>query len=194
MLDSSGAAIVGASIAVRNVGTAFTRNLTSDSQGRYFASELPIGDYEVEALNPGFQTVVRRGIRLTVGSQPVVDLQLPVGQGEETVNVTGELSQVETTSGTLSSLVNQTQMRELPLNGRNYEQLILLAPGALSYPAGVTGLSQRLDSEDSQNQRKYRGRDGKLSHMDSLKCGEHGESFPLNLPLRSAFPGGLFCL
>ena len=98
VLDPSGAAIVGASIAVRNVGTAFTRNLTSDSQGRYFAAELPIGEYEVEALNPGFQTVVRRGIRLTVGSQPLVDLQLPVGQGEETVNVTGELSQVETTS------------------------------------------------------------------------------------------------
>ena len=169
VLDPSGAAIVGASIAVRNVGTAFTRNLTSDSQGRYFAAELPIGEYEVEALNPGFQTVVRRGIRLTVGSQPVVDLQLPVGQGEETVNVTGELSQVETTSGTLSSLVNQTQMRELPLNGRNYEQLILLAPGALSYPAGGSsalvgrastfsisgsrpeGYGMLLDGENTQN-------------------------------------------
>ena len=79
---------------------------------------------------------MRRGISLTVGSRPVVDLQLPIGQAAETVSVTGEISQVETTSSSVSSLVNQTQMRELPLNGRNFEQLILLAPGALSYPAG----------------------------------------------------------
>ncbi|PYS29395.1 MAG: hypothetical protein DMG11_09180 [Acidobacteria bacterium] len=79
---------------------------------------------------------MRRGIPLTVGSRPVIDLQLPIGQAEETISVTGDLSQVETTSSSVSSLVNQTQMRELPLNGRNFEQLILLAPGALSYPAG----------------------------------------------------------
>src|SRR5215471_9565834 len=134
--DPTGAAIPGASITVKNVGTAFTRTVISDDQGRYVAPELPIGEYEVQASLAGFQTVVRRGISLTVGSQRVVDLTLPVGQTEETVSVTGEISQVETTSSSVSSLVNETQMRELPLNGRNFEQLILLAPGALSYPAG----------------------------------------------------------
>src|SRR2546426_1890971 len=136
VLDPTGAAIPGASISVRNVGTAFTRSVISDDQGRYVAPELPIGEYEVQASLAGFQTVVRRGIPLTVGSRPVIDLQLPIGQAEETISVTGDLSQVETTSSSVSSLVNQTQMRELPLNGRNFEQLILLAPGALSYPAG----------------------------------------------------------
>jgi outer membrane receptor protein involved in Fe transport len=136
VLDPTGAAIPGASITVRNIGTAFTRTVISDDQGRYVAPELPIGEYEVQASLAGFQTVVRRGISLTVGSRPVVDLQLPIGQAAETVSVTGEISQVETTSSSVSSLVNQTQMRELPLNGRNFEQLILLAPGALSYPAG----------------------------------------------------------
>src|SRR5215475_12245655 len=136
VLDPTGAAIPGASITVKNVGTAFTRTVISDDQGRYLAPELPIGEYEVQASLAGFQTVVRRGISLTVGSRPVVDLQLPIGQAAETVSVTGEISQVETTSSSVSSLVNQTQMRELPLNGRNFEQLILLAPGALSYPAG----------------------------------------------------------
>src|SRR5882762_8577935 len=136
VLDPTGAAIPGASITVRNVGTAFTRSVISDDQGRYVAPELPIGEYEVQASLAGFQTVVRRGIPLTVGSRPVIDLQLPIGQAEETISVTGDLSQVETTSSSVSTLVNQTQMRELPLNGRNFEQLILLAPGALSYPAG----------------------------------------------------------
>src|SRR5436853_7436606 len=80
VLDPSGAAIAGASITVRNVGTAFTRTVLSDDQGRYVVPELPIGDYELQASLSGFQTVARRGIALTVGSRPVIDLQLPIGQ------------------------------------------------------------------------------------------------------------------
>src|SRR6266581_227268 len=134
--DPTGAAVPGASITVKNIGTAFSRAVISDDQGRYVAPELPIGEYEVQGSLAGFQTVVRRGIVLTVGSRPVVDLQLPIGQAAETISVTEEVSAVETTSSSVSSLVNQTQMREMPLNGRNFEQLILLAPTAVSYPAG----------------------------------------------------------
>src|SRR4029077_14779087 len=76
------------------------------------------------------------GVILTVGSLPVADFQLTVGQTEQTVNVEGDVSQVETETSSLSSLINESQVRELPLNGRNFEQLILLAPGAISYPAG----------------------------------------------------------
>src|SRR5262249_26076136 len=136
VLDPSGAAIAGAKVTVRNTGTGLTRSLTVDAQGHYLIPDLPIGDYEVQGSQTGFQTVVRKGLTLTVGAQPVVDLQLPIGQAEQTVNVTTEVSQVETTSAAVSALVNQTQMRELPLNGRNIEQLILLAPGAVTYPAG----------------------------------------------------------
>jgi len=136
VFDPTGAAIPGASITVKNVGTSFTRTIVSDDQGRYLAPELPIGVYEVQGSLAGFQTVVRRGIELTVGSHPVVDLHMAIGKAEETISVTGDISQVETTSSAVSTLVNQTQMRELPLNGRNFEQLILLAPGAQSYPAG----------------------------------------------------------
>ncbi len=66
----------------------------------------------------------------------MIDLQLAVGQSTQTVTVSAEASQVETTNASVSSLVNSTQMRELPLNGRNFEQLVLLAPGVSSYPAG----------------------------------------------------------
>src|SRR5438876_10605935 len=84
VLDPTGAAIAGASIAVRNVGTAFSQTVVSNDQGRYLVPDLPIGEYEVQGSLPGFQTVVRRGIQLTVGSRPVVDLLLPIGKTEET--------------------------------------------------------------------------------------------------------------
>ena len=134
--DTSGAAVPGATVNAKNNGTGITRSTMSDTQGRYSLPDLAIGDYDVQATKMGFQTVVRKGVNLTVGSLPVADFQLPVGQAEQTVNVEGQVSSVETETSSLSSLINQDQMRELPLNGRNFEQLILLAPGAISYPAG----------------------------------------------------------
>ncbi|HWF08900.1 MAG TPA: carboxypeptidase regulatory-like domain-containing protein [Bryobacteraceae bacterium] len=134
--DSTGAALPDAAISAKNTGTGVIRNTTSDGQGRYTLPDLAIGQYDVEAKKMGFQTVTRRSVTLTVGSLPVADFQLPVGQTEQTVNVEGAVSAVETETSSVSSLVNQSQMRELPLNGRNFEQLILLAPGAVSYPAG----------------------------------------------------------
>jgi len=136
VLDPSGAGIPGATVTVRNTGTGLSRSLTSDVQGHYLVPDLPIGQYDVQGTHAGFQTVVRKSIELTVGAQPVIDLQLPVGQAEQTVNVTGEVSQVETTTAAMSTLVNTTQMHELPLNGRNVEQLILLSPGVIAYPSG----------------------------------------------------------
>ena len=136
VVDPSGAAVPGAAITAKNNGTGITRATESDSQGRYSLADLAIGDYDVQASKMGFRTVVKKNITLTVGAAPVSDFTLPVGSAAETVNVEANVSQVETESATLSSLVGQSQMRELPLNGRNFEQLILLAPGAVSYPAG----------------------------------------------------------
>jgi hypothetical protein len=120
VVDSSGAAIPAASVEMRNTGTGVKRETTSDGQGRYNIPDLPIGDYEIQATKMGFQTVLQKGITLDVGRSPVIDLQLPVGRSEQTVNVETTISQVETTTSAVSSLVNQTQMRELPLNGRNF--------------------------------------------------------------------------
>ena len=134
--DSSGAAVPGASIEIRNTATGAVRTVVTDSQGRYNVPDLNIGTYELRGSKTGFETTVRSNVILTVGSAPVVDVQLPVGQATQTVTVSAEASQVETTTATVSSLVNSTQMRELPLNGRNFEQLILLAPGVSTYPQG----------------------------------------------------------
>jgi hypothetical protein len=137
VIDTSGGAVAGAKIDVKNAGTGITQSVTSDAQGRYTVPQLPIGDYTVQASQAGFQTVIRQGITLSVGNEATVDFNMQVGQQQQTVTVAGEASQVETSSSTVSSLVDQTQMRELPLNGRNFEQLILLAPGVQQY----TGMS-----------------------------------------------------
>jgi len=134
--DSSGASIPEAAISVKNTGTGVVRATVSDTMGRYSLPDLAIGEYDVQAAKMGFQTVVKRGVTLTVGAAPIADFQLPVGQAEQTVNVEGTVSEVQTETASVSSLVSQNQMRDLPLNGRNFEQLILLAPGAVSYPQG----------------------------------------------------------
>jgi hypothetical protein len=127
--DSSGAAIADAMVEVKNVATGISQTTTTDGQGRYTVPSLGIGDYDVQASKAGFQTVLRKGLTLTVGAQVVVDIQLPVGQAQETVTVEGQVSQVETTTSTVANLVETKQMADLPLNGRNFAQLITLAPG-----------------------------------------------------------------
>ncbi len=127
--DSSGAALPGATIQAKNVGTDATQSTVADAVGRYRIPDLPIGNYQLQATTSGFQTVLHKGITLTVGANLVVDFSLPVGQISQTVNVEGEVSRVETQTATVSSLVTPTQMSQLPLNGRNFEQLLSLAPG-----------------------------------------------------------------
>jgi hypothetical protein len=145
--DATGAAVPGVTIQLRNLGTDATVTVMSDAQGRYTAPDLAVGQYDVRASKTGFSTLVHAGITLSVGSQIVVDFALAVGQQEQTVTVQAEASQVETTSATVGALVDQTQMRELPLNGRNFEQLILLAPGVQSFsPVQASGAQGRSDS------------------------------------------------
>ncbi len=134
--DASNAAVPGATLTIKNTATSATQTATTDEQGRYALLDLPIGRYDLTVSKAGFQNAARTGLTLTVGSAPVLDFQMTVGQASETVSVNAEAIQVETTTAAVSSLVNQTQMRELPLNGRDWEQLILLAPGVLSYPQG----------------------------------------------------------
>lgn len=127
--DTSGAVLVGATVTVTNEGTGVTQTTTTDAQGRYQVPLLPVGTYDVQASSSGFQTVNHKGITLAVGAIPVVDFALPVGQASTTVTVESQVSQVETQTAAVSSLVSSQQVSQLPLNGRDYTQLIELAPG-----------------------------------------------------------------
>src|SRR5579875_99452 len=137
--DVTGAVLAGAAVSVRNVGTGVTQNVVSDEQGRYRAADLQIGQYELQASRAGFQTVVHTDITLNVGSQIVVDFSLPVGQAQQTVTVQGEVSVVDTQSTAVGALVESKQVRDLPLNGRNFTQLLTLAPGVTQIPLNAPG-------------------------------------------------------
>ncbi|MFZ1205424.1 MAG: carboxypeptidase-like regulatory domain-containing protein [Candidatus Acidiferrales bacterium] len=138
--DSSGAALVGAKVVATNEGTGISESAAADAAGRYKIPDLLIGTYDVQATLSGFQTVIHKGIVLAVGTNPVVDFSLPVGQISQTVNVEGNVSQVQTQTAAVSTLVSPEQLQNLPLNGRNFEQLISLAPGVSVVPQVTSGL------------------------------------------------------
>lgn len=142
--DTSGAVVAGAKVQVKNVGTGISISLTTDAQGRYRAPDVIIGDYEIEASQAGFQTVVRKGIRTTVGGEAIVDIVLPVGQAQQVVTVEAQASQVDTTNAALGNTVSQAQIQELPLGVRNQTQLIALAPGVgYSAPVGSSNYGKQ---------------------------------------------------
>jgi hypothetical protein len=137
-MDTTGAVIVGVKIQAKDVGTGITYSTVTDGQGRYSIPELPVGTYDVSSRISGFQNVVQTGIVLTVGARPVLDFKLRVGRAEEEVQVHGQASSVDTSTATVGQLFSPNQMGNLPLNGRNFTDLLALAPGVATVPAGAT--------------------------------------------------------
>jgi hypothetical protein len=127
--DSSGAQVPGTAITVRNVDTDQTRKLVSGDDGAYLAPQLPTGNYEVKAEHEGFKTATRQGVTLNVSDNLLVNFTLEIGTTQQEVTVTGEAPLVNTENSTLGGLVNEQQMAELPLNGRNFMDLSLMQPG-----------------------------------------------------------------
>ncbi|MBI4457108.1 MAG: TonB-dependent receptor [Acidobacteria bacterium] len=137
--DASGAILPGVTVTVSNVDTGITRNAVTGDEGRYRALELAVGNYEVRAELVGFQATVRTGIILTVGQEALVDIVLQVGDITEQLTVTGEAPLINTTSATLSEVIDEQQVHDLPLNARNLTQLTLLVPGVAQARTAVTG-------------------------------------------------------
>jgi hypothetical protein len=129
--DPSGGAIAGAAITIKNTGTGIERSLTSDSAGFYSAPNLLPGTYLVTTTSTGFSTS-QASITLSVGQQQQLNLAMKVGENTENVTVSESAPAVELSSATLSSEVNSTTVRELPLNGRDWTQLATLEPGVSS--------------------------------------------------------------
>src|SRR5712691_6561636 len=134
--DQTGAIIAGAMVTVRNVDTGVVRTLTSDAGVRYISHVLPTGNYEVQGQQSGFQTEIRSGITLSVGREEVINLALKVGQLSDKVTITAEAPLVESTTSAMSSLVDMRTIRDLPLNGRSWDQLALSQPGVITMGSG----------------------------------------------------------
>lgn len=131
--DPSGAAIPDATVVVTNAETQATRTVPTDPAGNYRVLSLPVGRYEIRAEKPGFKAAVQKGITLVVGQEAVISLKLEVGEVQQEVTVTGEAPLVNTTTASVSGLVGERQVKDLPLNGRSFDNLITLNPGAVNY-------------------------------------------------------------
>jgi len=128
--DQSAAVVPNARIIIKNIATAVSRTVPTDSAGFYSAPNLLPGNYDVTASAAGFSTEVQNGISLTVGAQQVLNFTLRVGQITQTVQVTTAAPTVELASSAISAVVTANTVRELPLNGRMLLDLALTVPGS----------------------------------------------------------------
>jgi hypothetical protein len=131
--DPSGAAVSGAAITVTSVETGVARTTTTDPSGNFTVLSLPLGAQEVKAEKKGFKAARRTGISLQVGEQAVVNLRLEVGDLAQQVTVSAENPVVNVTTSQTSGLVGERDVKDLPLNGRSFDDLIALNPGAVNY-------------------------------------------------------------
>src|SRR5437867_2309659 len=137
--DTTGALIPGVNITVKHTESGLLRTVVSNENGAYTAPLLPVGAYEINTMMPGFKQDVRRGINLVVGQQAVIDLVLEVGATAEQVTVTEEAPLVNTTLSSTSGLISEQQVKELPLNGRSFDQLLVLNVGVVNNTSNMGG-------------------------------------------------------
>ena len=131
--DATGAAVGGATVTVKSLETRATRAVTTDETGDFRVLSLPVGLQEVRAEKAGFKSTVRTGINLAVGQEAVVNVRLDVGELTQEVTVSADVPLIDTTTASVSGLVGERQVKELPLNGRSFDYLIALNPGAINY-------------------------------------------------------------
>src|SRR6266852_3768095 len=127
--DSQGGMVAGAKITIVNEETKLERQTTTDSNGYYVASDLPVGVYSVIAEQSGFKTLKKTGNDLVAGARMSVDLSLVVGEVSQRVEVAATAETINTTSGELARVIDSNQVRTVALNARNYMQLLSLTPG-----------------------------------------------------------------
>ena len=133
--DSTGAVIPEATVVVKNAGTGATRQITSSAAGFYTVTQLPPASYTLTVSKPGFKTEIQ-SVELLVAEDREVTFTLQIGQVTQQVDVTAQAAALNTTSSTLGTVVGSTQVVDLPLNGRQFTQMILFTPGATPHEGG----------------------------------------------------------
>lgn len=137
--DVSGAGIPAAQVVLKNSETGAERRLVSDESGRYAAPSIAVGRYIVTASKENFQAQTKTGLELVVGQTISVDLTLQLGDVKQTVTVEESASPVSLSTQSTSGLVNERQVKDLPLNGRSYDELMTLNPSVVNYTEGRSG-------------------------------------------------------
>jgi hypothetical protein len=149
--DPSGAAVAGANVVVTDVERGISRSLTTDSAGEYVAPDLAPGTYKIHVEAKGFKSVERPNVVIEVASDVRADFALQTGNVSEVITVTEDVALLNTTSATLGGTLSNKEINDLPLNGRNYENLLQLRPGVMRYPGGgfSTTSANGLRAEDN---------------------------------------------
>ena len=149
--DQTGAGVAGATLTVTDAQRGIVRSATTDNSGGYVVSNLEPGVYSVRAEAKGFKSVERRDILIEVATDVTVEIAVSPGDVKETIIVTSEVPLVNTTSSVLGGTLSNKEINDLPLNGRNYENLLQLRPGVVRYPGGgfSTTSSNGLRAEDN---------------------------------------------
>jgi len=149
--DPSGAAINQAQVTITDVLRGVTRTMQTDDAGLYVAPNLAPGTYQVRVQAKGFKSVERLNIQVEVAKDARIDFALQTGQVSEVIQVSGEVPLVDATSSTLGGTLTTETINDLPLNGRNYENLLQLRPGVVRYPGGgfSTTSTNGLRAEDN---------------------------------------------
>jgi hypothetical protein len=133
IVDATGAAVPGATITVTSLEIGASRVATTDEAGNFRVLSLSIGLHQVKAEKSGFQAAIRTGINLEVGQEAVVNIGLDVGEFAQQVTVSGDAPVVNTTTAPVSGVVGERDVKDLPLNGRSFDNLIALNPGTINY-------------------------------------------------------------
>ena len=181
--DQTGAVLPGAEVTVTQTDTGLTRNAITDETGSYVLTNLPVGPYKFEAGLPGFRTYVQTGIVLQVNSNPTVNAVLEVGQITDQVEVQADAALVETRSTGIGQVIDNVRVLEMPLNGRQVTELILLSGAAIGGGNQMTNRNYPTDSISVAG-----GMNNGLTFL--LDGGTHNDPFNgLGLPL--PFPDAL---
>ena len=149
--DQSGASVAGATVTVTDVQRGTARTLTTDASGGYVVPNLQPGTYKIHVEAKGFKTVERPNVVIEVATDVRADFALQPGQVTETVTIMEDVPLVNTTSATLGGTLSNQEINDLPLSGRNYENLLQLRPGVMRYPGGgfSTTSANGLRAEDN---------------------------------------------
>jgi Carboxypeptidase regulatory-like domain/TonB dependent receptor-like, beta-barrel len=147
--DSSGAVIPEARVTATQTQTGFSRSATSGTSGNYVIPQLPVGSYQLSVEKAGFKGFVQKGIELQVGDNPRIDVALEVGAIEQQIEVHASAQMVQTEQTSVSSVIDQRRIVQLPLNGRQATQLIILAGAATASRNGGLATSKNYPSSVS---------------------------------------------
>jgi Carboxypeptidase regulatory-like domain len=184
--DERGASVPGARIQVSSVDQGTVYTAVSNAEGIYTIASLPIGGYALQAIAPGFQTYVQSGIVLRVGDNVQINITLKVGAVSEKIEVTANTSMVQTQQNTISQVIDQKRIVELPLNGRDPTELITISGASINKSDGTNTGSKSFFSSQSVS---IAGGAGNTTNY-LLDGGDNNDSFTnVNMPI--PFPDAL---